>query len=162
MAKIRISMDKMSVAADVGENAEYLFIKIANELFSNSVGKENTKKVLQRLETAKELKYQTFSEEFNEDEKQLKYKGFIYWKCQDCGNIRGFCLSKESKGIHCMHCGSDHLFEEPLRPLYAERECRKTYTYLTNMEDDILTFLVCIAEVLSLLNGMKTKRFTKQ
>lgn len=142
MPKIRISTGKMSVSVDV-ENAEYLFTKFSNELFCECMGKENAKSIVKELETRKNQK---INKEENmervgkteiEDENQIKYKGFIYWKCNDCGEERGFCLKKESKGIHCINCGSDHLFKEPLKPLYAQCECGKSFRYLTNMEEEI-------------------------
>lgn len=142
MGKIRISVEKMSISVDT-ENAEYLFTKFSNELFCACIGKEKTKRIVKELE---ECKNQKITKEQNtestgktevEDESQIKCKGFIYWKCRDCGETRGFCLKKESKGIHCINCGSDHLFKEPLKPLYAQCECGKSFRYLTNMEEEI-------------------------
>lgn len=152
MPKIRISMDKMSVSVDIKENADYLFIKIANELFCNCIGNENVGKVVEKLEGPKLAKPKKMVAPTNigktetEDENQIKYKGFIYWKCADCGAERGFNLSKESKGIHCMNCGSDHLFKEPLKPLYAQCECGKAYRYLTNMKEEIFDMPCMVCE----------------
>ena len=67
----------------------------------------------------------------------MTYKGFIYWKCKKCGAIRGFCLKKESKDIHCMNCGDDSLFGEPLKPIYADCECGQHFKYMTNMDEEM-------------------------
>lgn len=155
-SKIRISMDKMSLTVDVGENANYLFLKMANELLCNAFGKENTESIINKIDAVKRAPAPKMKpivkEDIESDEKadtepdgkteiepedQIKYKGFIYWKCADCGNVRGFCLKKESKGVHCMDCGSDHLFKEPLKPLYAQCECGSQFRYLTNMDEDM-------------------------
>lgn len=157
-SKIRISMDKMSLSVDVGENANFLFLKMANELLCNAFGKENTENILNKMDSVKRTpapapKMKPIVKEDIEPEKkadtepngkteiepenQIKYKGFIYWKCADCGHIRGFCTKKESKGVHCMDCGSDYLFKEPLKPLYAQCECGSKFRYLTNMDEEI-------------------------
>ena len=155
-SKIRISMDKMSLSVDVGENANFLFLKMANELLCNAFGKENAENILNRLETINRAPAPKMKPIVKEDiepeekadtepngkteiepENQIKYKGFIYWKCADCGHVRGLCLKKESKGIHCMNCSSDHLFKEPLKPLYAQCECGSHFRYMTNMDEEI-------------------------
>ena len=117
-SKIRISMDKMSLTVDVGENANYLFLKIANELLCNAFGKENTESIINKIDAVKRAPAPKMKpivkEDIESDEKadtepdgkteiepedQIKYKGFIYWKCADCGHVRGFCLKKESCAI---------------------------------------------------------------
>lgn len=36
-----------------------------------------------------------------------------------------------------MNCGEDTLFEEELKPLYADCECGNHYKYMTNMDEEI-------------------------
>lgn len=138
MSKIRVSTDKMSALVDVKGDSEYLFIKVVNELFCNCVGKEGTEKIAEKLKATSAQRLQGGREEAEEVETehggQFRYKGFIYWKCSDCGEEKGFCLKKESEGVHCINCGSKHLFTERLKPLFVQCECGKSFRYMTNMD----------------------------
>ena len=139
--KIRVSTDGMNISVDVGDKAISLFSKIASMLMNNlyldsnnevEVEEQKVNFVKQNMELPIP-KAEHISNTYN----GLAYKGFIYWKCKKCGAIRGFCLKKESKGIHCMSCGDDSLFEEQLKPLYAKCECGKSYKYMTNMDEEM-------------------------
>lgn len=152
--KIRITMEKMSLSVEVGDNANFLFMKMANELLCHAIGKENAEAVANKLESheyirsryeASPVQKVNRGKTEEESENQLTYRGLIYWKCQDCGFIKGFCLRKESKGIHCMNCGSDHLFKEPLKLISAKCECGQTYKYMTNMDEEMFDMpcMVC-------------------
>lgn len=64
-------------------------------------------------------------------------RGFMYVKCEHCGEIRGFC-SKENIGFAiCSSCGKSTYFTEPLVPLKLTCECGKSFRYLTNIDDDM-------------------------
>lgn len=150
--KIKIAMEGMHLSADVGENAEYLFVKIANMLLCGGIGKDKTGKIVEKLETKNGMpvpeaeKPDTFSvtdrtgmpeaEETDLVQDGLRYKGFIYWKCPQCGKERAVCLKKESRGFHCADCGCDTLFTKPLRMMYLNCECGRSSRYVTNMEED--------------------------
>lgn len=141
--KIRVSTDGMSISVDVGDKAVSLFSKIASMLVdylhfdsANEVEVEKPKlqpDLIPKLPSVTTVSKETPAESYH----GLTYKGFIYWKCKKCGAIRGFCLKKESKGIHCMNCGDDSLFDEPLKPLYANCECGKHSRYMTNMDEEM-------------------------
>lgn len=36
-----------------------------------------------------------------------------------------------------MSCGNDSLFDEPLKPLYANCECGQRFKYMTNMDEEM-------------------------
>lgn len=143
--KIRVSTDGMSISVDVGDKAISLFSKIACMLMNNLYWDSNNEVDIEQLKPdstnaiveVPQIQYATKKEFSAEPYKGLTYKGFIYWKCKKCGAIRGFCLKKESKGIHCMSCGDDSLFEEPLKPLYAKCECGQRFKYMTNMDEEM-------------------------
>lgn len=142
--KIRVSTDGMNISVDVGDKAISLFSKIASMLMNNlywdsnnEVEIEEPKADLVKKNIEPKAPYIPKAETVSNTYNGLTYKGFIYWKCKKCGAIRGFCLKKESKGIHCMSCGDDSLFEEPLKPLYAKCECGKSYKYMTNMDEEM-------------------------
>jgi hypothetical protein len=141
--KIRVSTDGMSISVDVGDKAVSLFSKIASMLVdylhfdsTNEVEVEKPKLesgLIPKIPNAATASKDTTQESY----RGLTYKGFIYWKCKKCGAIRGFCLKKESKGIHCMNCGDESLFDEPLKPLYANCECGQRFKYMTNMDEEM-------------------------
>lgn len=147
--KIRLSTGGMNIAVDVGDKANYLFTRIANQLICNAIGdteaervveklKENTqKKEMPAMRSLPEEPKSGTEEKVTEEYHGLTYRGFVYWKCKKCGSVRGFCLKKESKGIHCMNCGDDSLFDEPLKPLYANCECGQHSRYMTNMDEEM-------------------------
>lgn len=139
--KIRLSTDGMSISVDVGDKAISLFSKITSMLMDNLYWYSNSEVEIEKPKSdsvKKNIELPTpQAEPVSNTYNGLTYKGFIYWKCKKCGAIRGFCLKKESKGIHCMSCGDDSLFEEPLKPLYAKCECGQSFKYMTNMDEEM-------------------------
>lgn len=143
--KIRLSTDGMNISVDVGDKAIPLFSKIASMLMSNLYWDSSNEVEIEesKSDSVKEnvvvsqIQYTPIKEPATEPYNGLTYKGFIYWKCKKCGAIRGFCLKKESKGIHCMSCGDDSLFEEPLKPMYAKCECGQSFKYMANMDEEM-------------------------
>lgn len=136
--KIRISVEGKSISAEVGDMAEGLFVKLASELLS-SISKRGEIEFTNRraaMNSDAPKMVQHAEDTIRTNDGMFTYKGFIQWKCKDCGNVRAFCLKKESKGVHCMSCNSDHLFEEPLKPIYAQCECGKSFKYMTNMDEE--------------------------
>lgn len=65
------------------------------------------------------------------------YSGFLYLKCKECGEIRGFCPKKGIETYHCSECGAETPFSEELKPLYVNCECGEKYKYMTNMTEEI-------------------------
>lgn len=85
--KIRLSMQGMNLSVDVGEKANYLFIKFANQLLSNGISSEEVEDIADRLEKHEEIakpidNTQSSELEVEAEDSILKYKGFIYWKCK--------------------------------------------------------------------------------
>lgn len=68
---------------------------------------------------------------------EYSYKGFIYIRCPECGEIRGTCYKNERSSYRCQTCGNDIPFTKPLVPLYVRCQCGKPSKYLTNMTEDI-------------------------
>lgn len=66
---------------------------------------------------------------------KMKYRGFLYIKCAECGAAKGFRMKKESDHYHCDNCGARTEFENPLVPLFVNCECGGAFRYLTNMTD---------------------------
>ena len=64
------------------------------------------------------------------------YSGFLYLKCKECGEIRGFCPKKRIEIYRCSECGAETQFSEELRPLYVNCECGGKYKYMTNMTEE--------------------------
>lgn len=69
------------------------------------------------------------------------YKGFLYIKCESCGNVRGFC-AKEPISAHRCKCGNETELKE-LVPLWVHCECGKRFKYMTNI-DEFLFDINCI------------------
>ena len=147
--KIRVSTDGMSISVDVGDKAVELFSKITSMLVDylhfDSAKEIEIEKPKLELDSLPKIPNAVVPSNIPAQHKEpveetyhgLTYKGFIYWKCKKCGAIRGFCLKKESKGIHCMNCGDYSLFGEPLKPIYADCECGQRFKYMTNMDEEM-------------------------
>lgn len=65
------------------------------------------------------------------------YKGFLYIKCEECGLTKGFCVKSTIKESRC-DCGhATHLVD--LKPMYVNCRCGKSFKYLTNLTDSIIS-----------------------
>lgn len=94
------------------------------------------------LESESEAELETIPAIVEEPEKMISigYGGFLYIKCPDCGNIRGFCAKARLSNFRC-DCGSVTRLEN-LVPLFLRCECGRNARYLTNMEDPVFD-IVC-------------------
>lgn len=63
-----------------------------------------------------------------------QYSGFLYIKCPDCGEIRGFFAKIRIDAFEC-RCGAVTELRD-LVPLYVNCECGKSIRYMTNMTDN--------------------------
>lgn len=70
----------------------------------------------------------------------IGYGGFLYIKCPDCGNVKGFCAKARISNFRC-DCGSLTKLEH-LVPLYLNCECGRNARYLTNMKEPVFD-VVC-------------------
>ena len=80
---------------------------------------------------------------------KMKYRGFLYIKCQECGVTKGFRMKKESDHYHCDSCGARTEFVNPLVSLLVNCECGGAFRYQTNMTDPMfdINCLECGAPV---------------
>ena len=62
------------------------------------------------------------------------YKGFLYIKCQHCGEIKSFCSKKSIKSYRCSECGTETPLKN-LSHLWLNCECGRTSHYFTNMTE---------------------------
>lgn len=94
------------------------------------------------------------------DDQQGPYRGFLMVKCEDCGEIRGFCAKKETFSSRCL-CGCETVLEG-LRPLFLHCKCGADFRYKTNLQDATVTVpcLNCGAPVDMELNGRATAYVT--
>lgn len=87
---------------------------------------------------------------------QEGYSGFLYIKCEHCGQIHAFCTKGKLTYCKCPDCGNKTSLED-LTPLYMRCECGQRSKYLTNMDE--LAFdincIQCGAPVAVKYNGKK-------
>lgn len=62
------------------------------------------------------------------------YSGFLYIKCEHCGQIHAFCAKHKLTYHKCPDCGNKTDLED-LTPLFMQCECGKRSKYLTNMDE---------------------------
>ena len=62
------------------------------------------------------------------------YRGFLLIRCEECGELRGFCARTPTDNCRCKHCGHETPLYD-LRPAIIEHSCGGEYHYRTNVED---------------------------
>lgn len=62
------------------------------------------------------------------------YKGFLFIRCEDCGETKGF-YAKYPLTYHQCGCGNRTELHD-LRPAYVACKCGETFKYMTNLEYD--------------------------
>ena len=62
------------------------------------------------------------------------YRGFLYIRCDHCGERKAFCSKESISQYRCMKCGERTELEDMVE-LYTECECGKCAHYMTNMID---------------------------
>lgn len=73
--------------------------------------------------------------EYKED---MPYRGFLMIKCEECGEVKGYCAKKETYSFRCDKCGhSTALYD--LKPMYLNCECGGRFKYKTNITDKQIT-----------------------
>lgn len=99
--KIRVSTDGMSISVDVGDKAVELISKITSMLVDYLYFDSTKEMKIEKPKLESDLKPKIphvvsnvvpaqHKESVEEPYHGLTYKGFIYWKCKECGAIRGF------------------------------------------------------------------------
>ena len=90
------------------------------------------------------------------------YKGFLYIKCEKCGEIHAFCSRLPMDNSTCQTCGRKTYFHEPLKPLYINCECGQRSRYMTNLNEDLFDVpcIECKAPVAVTYNQRKKIYFS--
>lgn len=86
-----------------------------------------------------------------------KYKGFLYIKCDHCGETRGFNAKYATDEYKCSECGGKTRLKG-LRPVHMDCECGKHWKYLTNETAEVITIncINCGQPVDTMLNPRRT------
>lgn len=86
-----------------------------------------------------------------------KYKGFLFIKCEHCGETRGFNAKVPIDEYKCSECGGKTKLIG-LRPAHLDCECGKHWKYQTNETADVLTIncINCGQPVDMMLNSRRT------
>ena len=86
-----------------------------------------------------------------------KYKGFLFIKCEHCGETRGFNAKVPIDEYKCSECGGKTKLKG-LRPAHLDCECGKHWKYQTNETADVLTIncINCGQPVDMMLNARRT------
>lgn len=160
--KVRVSIPGAYMAVEMDEERAYRTFRKVTELLCISGAGRNVQDVGTATEPlltpasipAPELEPETMPEaevvksetvvldvpEEHEKMISIGYGGFLYIKCPDCGNIRGFCAKARLSNFRC-DCGSVTRLEN-LVPLFLRCECGRNARYLTNMEEPVFD-IVC-------------------
>lgn len=156
--KVRVSMPGAYTAIEFEEDQGYEAFRKINEMLvrmrtNSSVAKrsqeDSADAELENQDPAQVLKGETLffkADSVPEVEEHgietaappsagLKYKGFLYLKCPECGEVHGFCTKEYLTYYKCRSCGHRMVFEVPLVRLWINCECGKQYRYMTNMTD---------------------------
>lgn len=70
--------------------------------------------------------------------KDGKYKGFLYIRCDHCGEEIGYYAKERTNEFSCRECGKKTDLSE-LRWANVDCKCGKHFTYRTNAKSEILT-----------------------
>lgn len=81
-------------------------------------------------------------------EEPKKYTGFLFIRCQKCGQERGFCAKTPISSAYCRDCGAPTRLRD-LRMIKLWCECGASYRYFTNIQDNAFDMpcLACEAPV---------------
>jgi phage FluMu protein Com len=63
-------------------------------------------------------------------------KGFLYMKCPNCGEVKGFNAKQEIDRFYCNACNTESELKN-LTDLYSRCECGRAWHYLTNITDEM-------------------------
>lgn len=130
---------------------------------------ETAKKMPEEAESAEE-DFEKMLDEFEQKQKEKtapppyyagtadgKYKGFMYIKCEHCGETRGFCAKQPIDEYRCNECGGKTKLKD-LRRMFLDCECGSHYKYYTNETAEVVTnnCINCGSPVDMMLNSRRT------
>lgn len=128
-----------------------------NEIIRRLLEPQERKTDIGKPQETENANRQQDMEKSHEQRAGCEYKGFLYIRCPDCGNEKGFCSKNGIHGIHCDECGCNKEFTEPLIPMYVNCECGGNFRYMTNKKEEMfdMTCIECGAPVPMKYNGKK-------
>lgn len=65
---------------------------------------------------------------------EAKFTGFLYVRCEKCGQERGFCAKTPISSCYCRECGGKTELKN-MRQVKIWCECGSAYRYRTNIQD---------------------------
>lgn len=95
------------------------------------------KRMVQRpdiLEMAKAAQPAESAHRAPEPPVEAKFTGFLYVRCEKCGQERGFCAKTPISSCYCRECGGKTELKN-MRQVKIWCECGSAYRYHTNIQD---------------------------
>ena len=95
------------------------------------------KRMVQRpdiLERAKAAQAAESTHRAPEPPVEAKFTGFLYVRCEKCGQERGFCAKTPISSCYCRECGGKTELKN-MRQVKIWCECGSAYRYHTNIQD---------------------------
>lgn len=96
--------------------------------------KERVVQRLDILERAKAAQPAESAHRAPEPPVEAKFTGFLYVRCEKCGQERGFCAKTPISSCYCRECGGKTELKN-MRQVKIWCECGSAYRYHTNIQD---------------------------
>lgn len=99
--------------------------------------KEPEKRAVQRLDILERAKATQPAESAHrapEPPVEARFTGFLYVRCEKCGQERGFCAKTPISSCYCRECGGKTELKN-MRQVKIWCECGSAYRYHTNIQD---------------------------
>lgn len=101
---------------------------------SQSRRKKRAVQRLDILERAKAAQPAESAHRAPEPPVEAKFTGFLYVRCEKCGQERGFCAKTPISSCYCRECGGKTELKN-MRQVKIWCECGSAYRYHTNIQD---------------------------
>lgn len=136
--KIRITTPLARIEADLQEDQVKDLLRIALEYVTGFTGSVlGTVEAVQAADPAPRVIIPSDEPKPKDDLTETGYKGFLYIKCEECGNTKGFCAKAPIREARC-DCGHATPLKD-LRPMYVNCKCGDSFKYRTNLTDNTAT-----------------------
>lgn len=132
--KIRIATEGRTITVDMEQGmAQKMFNDFASVLLGIGAGDElqNESEITQHPDGSSQVRL--LDEGARESEEG--YGGFLYIKCRECGEIKGFCAKHNLTEYRCK-CGAITPLTD-LHRMYVNCQCGVQSKYKTNMDEDM-------------------------
>lgn len=120
------------------------------------------KRAVQRLDILERAKAAQPAESAHrapEPPNEAKFTGFLYVRCEKCGQERGFCAKTPISSCYCRECGGKTELKN-MRQVKIWCECGSAYRYHTNIQDAAFDMPCLNCEALWRLSGTRTRTDT--